>query len=285
MSPVARWRAFNKRLRHARATWHARRMTSVSRIEWTERTWNPTTGCSKVSAGCTHCYAEVMARRLHAMGAPGYARGFDLSLHDKRLSQPILRIAPTVYFVNSMSDLFHKNVPDSFLDRVFQVIRATPQHTYQILTKRARRLPLYFAHRECPENVWLGVSVENRRSGLPRIAELARVPARVRFLSVEPLLEDIGELKLAGIHWVIVGGESGWGARPMRVAWVENVKRQCDTARVPFFFKQWGRYGPDGIARSKGANGRTLAGRTWDAYPRTSGRVNQTSRGSAAGAL
>jgi protein gp37 len=243
-------------------------MTSTSRIEWTERTWNPTTGCTKVSPGCLHCYAEVMARRLHAMGATGYEREFELSVHEGRLSQPLLRRLPTVYFVNSMSDLFHKDVPDTFLDRVFEVIRATPQHTYQILTKRASRLPRYFANRDCPDNAWLGVSVENRRNGVPRIAHLAKVKARVRFLSVEPLLEDIGRLGLAGIHWVIVGGESGHQARPMRPEWVKGVKRQCDAARVAFFFKQWGRFGPDGVARSKGANGRQLAGRTWDAYPK-----------------
>lgn len=243
-------------------------MTSVSRIEWTERTWNPTTGCTKLSAGCTHCYAEVMARRLRAMGANGYSTGFDLALHEGRLSEPLLRRRPTVYFVNSMSDLFHKRVPDSFLDRVFDVIRATPQHTYQILTKRARRLPQYFSTRECPDNAWIGVSVENRRSGVPRIGELVKVPARVRFLSIEPLLEDIGEIDLCGIDWVIVGGESGHQARPMKPEWVKGVKRQCDNARVAFFFKQWGRFGPDGVARSKGVNGRLFAGRTWDAYPK-----------------
>jgi protein gp37 len=242
-------------------------MTSTSRIEWTERTWNPTTGCTKVSAGCTNCYAEVMARRLHAMGTKGYERDFQLALHDGRLEQPLQRREPTVYFVNSMSDLFHRGVADSFLDRVFDVIRATPQHTYQILTKRARRLPQYFARRHCPENAWLGVSVENKRSGVPRIAELRKVAAVVRFLSIEPLLEDVGELDLTDIHWVIVGGESGHRARPMQPQWVESVKQQCDCARVAFFFKQWGKYGPDGVARSKGANGRTLRGRTWDAYP------------------
>jgi protein gp37 len=240
-----------------------------SRIEWTEQTWNPTTGCTKVSDGCTHCYAEVMARRLHGIGTRGYENGFDLALHEFRLAQPLARRVPTIYFVNSMSDLFHKDVPDAFLDRVFDVIRATPRHTYQILTKRARRLPRYFATRVCPENVWLGVSVENKRSGVPRIAELVKVQAHVRFLSVEPLLEDLGPIDLEGIHWVIVGGESGRQARPMRPAWVRNVKRQCDARGVAFFFKQWGRFGPDGIARSKGDNGRKLSGKTWDALPTT----------------
>jgi protein gp37 len=208
-----------------------------------------------------------MARRLHAIGTPGYESGFNLALHEPRLAQPLLRRVPTIYFVNSMSDLFHRDVPDSFLDRVFGIISATPHHTYQILTKRARRLPSYFARRQCPENAWLGVSVENKRSGVPRITELVKVNARVRFLSIEPLLEDVGDIDLTGIHWVIVGGESGHQARRMRPEWVSNVKRQCDSARVAFFFKQWGKFGADGVARSKGANGRELRGRTWDAYP------------------
>ena len=242
-------------------------MATESAIEWTERTWNPTTGCTKVSPGCKHCYAEVMARRLQAMGAPGYDRGFKLALHPYRLEEPRRRKRPTTYFVNSMSDLFHKQVPDDFLDRVFDVISSTPQHTYQVLTKRAERLPEYFARRPCPQNVWLGVSVETKRHGLPRIDLLRQVNARVRFLSVEPLLEDLGEMDLRGIHWVIVGGESGHGARPMAKEWVENVQRQCEAASVAFFFKQWGGWGADGVRRSKKANGRVLAGRTWDAYP------------------
>lgn len=242
-------------------------MGNETGIEWTERTWNPTTGCTKVSPGCKHCYAEVMARRLQAMGAPGYERGFKLAIHPLRLGEPIRRKRPTTYFVNSMSDLFHKQVPDAFLDQVFDVIRATPQHTYQVLTKRAERLPEYFAGRDCPPNVWLGVSVENRRHGVPRIELLRQVDARIRFLSVEPLLADVGELDLRGIHWVIVGGESGHGARPMLPAWVENVKRQCESSGVAFFFKQWGGWGADGVRRSKKANGRELEGRTWDAYP------------------
>ena len=244
-------------------------MSASSRIEWTERTWNPTTGCTKVSPGCVNCYAEVMARRLKAIGVAGYENGFELAIHHNRLEQPLERKRPTVYFVNSMSDLFHKDVPDEFLDKVFDTIRRTPQHTYQILTKRALRLPRYFASRECPRNAWLGVSVENRRKGLPRIDELRKVDARVRFLSVEPLLEDLGPFDLTGISWCIVGGESGHRARPMKPEWVKSVKRQCDRANVPFFFKQWGKYGPDGVGRSKGANGRTLHGRTWDAYPAT----------------
>jgi len=238
----------------------------MSRIEWTEETWNPTTGCTKVSPGCRNCYAEVMARRLHAMGVPGYERNFELTLQPDRLEQPLRRARPVTYFVNSMSDLFHQAVPERFLDAVFDVIQRTPQHTYQILTKRAQRLPEYFATRECPDNVWLGVSVEDRRR-LRRIAPLRAVRAKVRFLSVEPLLEDLGAIDLTGIHWVIVGGESGHRARPMRAEWAENVRRQCDAAGVAFFFKQWGKYGADGVARSKGANGRKLRGRTFDEYP------------------
>lgn len=242
-------------------------MSGNSKIEWTEQTWNPTTGCTKVSPGCKFCYAEVMARRLHAMGAPGYAQGFKLTLHPDRLVQPLRRKKPTVYFVNSMSDLFHEDIPDLFLDQVFAVIRQTRHHTYQILTKRADRLPEYFARRECPANVWLGVSVENRKYGVPRIDYLRQAEAHIRFLSVEPLLEDLGKLDLRDIHWVIVGGESGHQARPMREEWVENVKRQADETGVAFFFKQWGGWGADGVRRHKKANGRRFKGRTWDAWP------------------
>jgi protein gp37 len=165
-----------------------------------------------------------MARRLHAMGAPGYENEFELAILPERLIQPLQRKKPTVYFVNSMSDLFHEDIPDQFLDQVFSIIRQTPQHTCQILTKRADRLPVYFANRNCPENVWLGVSVEDKKYGIPRIDCLRQVDAHIRFLSVEPLLEDLGELNLTDIHWVIVGGESGHHARPMREEWVANVK-------------------------------------------------------------
>ncbi len=240
---------------------------SETKIEWTERTWNPTTGCTKVSPGCKHCYAEVMARRLTAMKASGYENGFKLTIHPKRITQPLERKKPTVYFVNSMSDLFHKDVPDNFIDRIFDVIRETPQHTYQILTKRAERLPKYFSNRDCPENVWLGVSVEDRKFGVPRIEHLRKVNAKIRFLSVEPLLEDLGPLNLTDIHWVIVGGESGHKARPMEESWVENVKHEADKYGAAFFFKQWGKWGADGVKRHKKENGRTFKGRTWDAYP------------------
>lgn len=242
-------------------------MATQSSIEWTEQTWNPTTGCTKVSPGCKNCYAEVMARRLHAMGAAGYENEFKLTLHPQRLEQPIKRKKPTVYFVNSMSDLFHEEVPDEFLDQVFNVIRKTPQHTYQILTKRAERLPGYFNDRSCPDNVWLGVSVEDKQYGVPRIDYLRQVKARIRFLSVEPLLEDVGELDLSEIHWVIVGGESGRKARPMKPEWVANIQHQAEESAVAFFFKQWGRWGVDGVSRGKKANGRLYRGRTWDNYP------------------
>jgi protein gp37 len=242
-------------------------MTTSTAIEWTEQTWNPTTGCTKVSPGCKHCYAETMARRLQAMGARGYENGFEISLLPDRLQQPLRRRKPTTYFVNSMSDLFHEAIDDGFLDAVFDTIQRTPQHTYQILTKRAGRLPLYFGHRPVPPNVWLGVSAEDRAHGLPRIDALRDVPARVRFLSVEPLLEDLGEIELRGIHWVIVGGESGPRARRMDPAWVHQIKRQCDAAGVAFFFKQWGGWGADGNKRSKKANGRQYMGQTWDSMP------------------
>ena len=242
-------------------------MTTQSTIEWTEQTWNPVTGCTKVSPGCKHCYAEVMARRLHAMGTAGYENQFKLTVHESRLEQPLARKKPTTYFVNSMSDLFHEAVPDEFIDRVFNTITATPQHTYQILTKRAVRLPEYFAQRACPPNVWLGVSVEDRRYGVPRIAYLRHVDACVRFLSVEPLLGDLGKINLRGIHWVIVGGESGPRARPMQEKWVASIQTQAEAAGVAFFFKQWGGWGVDGVKRHKKANGREFRGQLWNAYP------------------
>lgn len=242
-------------------------MTTTSKIEWTEQTWNPIVGCTKISAGCKHCYAETMAKRLQAMGTPGYENGFALRLLPERLADPAKRQKPTVYFVNSMSDLFHEKVPESYIQQVFDVIAATPQHSYQILTKRAARLARYFRDRVVPPNVWLGVSVENRRHGVPRIDYLRTVPARIRFLSVEPLLEDVGELDLRDIHWVIVGGESGPKARPMKPEWADAVRRQCAEQEVAFFFKQWGGWGADGKRRAKSKNGRLLNGRTWDEMP------------------
>jgi protein gp37 len=208
-----------------------------------------------------------MARRLQAMGMPGYENGFALRLLPERLADPTKRQKPTVYFVNSMSDLFHEKVPEEYIDQVFGVIDATPQHYYQVLTKRAARLARYFRHRTVPPNVWLGVSVENRRHGVPRIDYLRAIPARIRFLSVEPLLEDLGDLDFSDIHWVIVGGESGPKARPMKPEWAESVRRQCAEQEVAFFFKQWGGWGADGKRRAKSKNGRLLNGRTWDEMP------------------
>lgn len=242
-------------------------MTTTSRIEWTEQTWNPIVGCTKVSAGCKHCYAEVMAKRLKAMGTPGYEKGFALRLIPERLNDPVRRKKPTVYFVNSMSDLFHERVPVDYIDKVFEVIAQTPHHHYQILTKRAERMASYFTSRPVPKNVWLGVSVENKRHGVPRIDFLRKVPAKIRFLSVEPLLEDVGALDLKGIHWVIVGGESGPKARPMKPEWADAVRVQCQKQKVAFFFKQWGGWGADGKKRAKSKNGRLLNGRTWDQMP------------------
>ena len=242
-------------------------MSTNSRIEWTEQTWNPTVGCTKISAGCKHCYAETMAHRLQAMGIPGYDNGFRLRLVPDRLGEPLTRKKPTVYFVNSMSDLFHEKVPFDYIRRVFDVMTEADQHTFQILTKRPGRMARFCRRIEVPGHIWLGTSVENRRHGVPRISTLRQIDAPVRFLSIEPLLEDLGPLDLSGIGWVIVGGESGPGARPMQPAWVDSIKTQCDRARVPFFFKQWGAWGPDGAKRSKKANGRTYQGRVWDAMP------------------
>ncbi len=246
---------------------------SASNIEWTERTWNPVTGCTKVSAGCKRRYAERMALHLQATGAAGYAGGFALTLREDRLGQPLERKKPTLYFVCSMADLFHEAVPDDFIDRVLATIRRTPRHTYLLLTKRAERLPDFFASRSVPTNVWLGVTVEDRRHGLPRVDHLRRVPSRVRFLSVEPLLEDLGPLDLGGIDWVIVGGESGPDARPMWPEWALAVRDPCAAAGAAFPFKQWGTGGADGVHRDKKANGRLLAGRSWDERPESSGTL------------
>lgn len=205
--------------------------------------------------------------RLQAMGTPGYDNGFKLTLLPGRIDEPLKRKKPTVYFVNSMSDVFHEKVPFSYIDRIFHTIERTPQHTYQILTKRAARMAKYFATRQTPPNAWLGVSVENRKYGLPRIDHLRTVDANVRFLSVEPLLESLGEIDLSGIHWVIVGGESGPKARPMQAEWAEEIRLQCEDNDIAFFFKQWGGWGADGKKRAKKDNGRELNGRTWDGMP------------------
>ncbi len=242
-------------------------MSTRTSIEWTEHTWNPTVGCSKVSPGCAHCYAEAMARRLQAMRVKGYENGFRLSLLPDRLEEPLRRKRPTLYFVNSMSDLFHEDIPIDYLCRVLGVIQQAPQHIFQILTKRAERMARFFQGRPPPQNAWLGVTVEDRVHGIPRLECLREVPSCVRFVSAEPLLEDLLEVDLSGIHWAIVGGESGPKARPMKREWVLKLKEQCDDQRVPFFFKQWGGWGADGKKRAKKLNGRLLNGRTWDAVP------------------
>ena len=239
----------------------------ASKIEWTEATWNPTSGCTKISAGCKHCYAESMARRLQAMGTVGYENGFRFNIVPSRLNEPLKKKKPTVYFVNSMSDIFHEKMPLDYLDKIFSVIKQTPHHTYQVLTKRADRMYEYLSQREIPENVWLGVTVENKFDGIPRIDKLRNLDATVLFLSVEPLLEDLGEIDLTNINWVIVGGESGNQARAMDKSWVENVKKQCDANDVAFFFKQWGTWGADKIKRNKKENGKELNGKIWQNYP------------------
>jgi protein gp37 len=242
-------------------------MSTQSRIEWTEQTWNPTIGCTKISPGCKNCYAETMALRLQAMGMRGYENGFRLTLMPERLSEPLQRQKSTVYFVNSMSDLFHEKVPFDYIRQVFDVMSRAPQHTFQVLTKRAGRMAEFCQTTVVPPNVWLGVSVENRKHGVPRISVLREIEASVRFLSIEPLLEPLGEIDLTGIHWAIVGGESGPKARPMKREWVDNIKQQCDQVGVAFFFKQWGTWGADGQRRSKKENGRQYRGKVWDAMP------------------
>ncbi|WP_417363659.1 DUF5131 family protein [Galbibacter sp.] len=237
-----------------------------SKIEWTEATWNPTTGCNKVSAGCKNCYAEVMAKRLQAMGTPGYENGFEFTLMPSRLDAPKKIKKPTKFFVNSMSDLFHEDMPYDYLDKVFRVIEETPRHQYQMLTKRENILKDYFSTRKVPNNVWLGVTVESAKTK-HRIDVLRNIDARIRFLSVEPLIEATGRLNLDNIHWVIVGGESGSKARPMDPEWAIDVQRQCDEQDVAFFFKQWGTWGADGVKRSKKANGRILMGKEWNEEP------------------
>jgi protein gp37 len=234
-----------------------------SRIEWTEMTWNPTTGCTKISAGCKHCYAETMARRLKAMGVRKYARGFCLALHEADLATPLTWTKPRRVFVNSMSDLFHRDVPVSFIHRVFDTMTRCPQHVFQVLTKRAGRLRQLDAVLPWPGNVWMGVSVEDGRQE-PRIDALRETSAAVKFLSIEPLLGPLPALNLEGIDWVIVGGESGARARQMNPSWVADIRDQCSRAKVPFFFKQWG-----GVHKKR--NGRLLDGRTYDEMPLPAG--------------
>jgi protein gp37 len=237
------------------------------KIEWTEQTWNPTAGCSKKSDGCKNCYAETMAKRLQAMGIEGYENGFKFNIVPKRLYDPINRKKPSIFFVNSMSDIFHEEMPQYYLEKIFEVIENTPHHTYQILTKRAERMYKFFSNHDVPKNIWLGVTVENKKEGLPRINFLNKIKASVLFLSVEPLLEDLGYIELDNINWVIVGGESGNRARPMKKEWVLNIKNQCENKKIAFFFKQWGTWGSDMIKRNKKENGKELNGQIWQQYP------------------
>jgi len=238
----------------------------TSKIEWTDATWNPSTGCNKVTAGCKNCYAETMAKRLQAMGASGYENGFDFTLMPERIDLPRKIKKPTKFFVNSMSDLFHEDMPFEFLDKVFNVIAETPHHQYQILTKRENILEDYCRNRKVPKNVWLGVTVENSKTK-NRIDVLRKIDAEIRFLSIEPLIGEVGELDLTNIHWVIVGGESGHKARPMKSEWAIDIQRQCNEQNVSFFFKQWGTWGEDGVKRSKKSNGRILLGKEWNEEP------------------
>jgi protein gp37 len=231
-----------------------------SKIEWTESTWNPLTGCTKISPGCKHCYAERMAKRLHAMGQPNYANGFKLTMHPQALEKPLEWKTPQVIFVNSMSDLFHKDVPLEFVQSVFDVMKRAHWHQFQVLTKRSERLMELSPHLEWTDNIWMGVSVENADYTF-RIDHLRKTGAKIKFLSVEPLLGPIPKMNLKGINWVIVGGESGPGARPLEREWVVDIKNQCVKAKVPFFFKQWG-----GVQKKKA--GRLLDGKTWDQMPK-----------------
>jgi len=239
-------------------------MSEHSKIEWTDATWNPLRGCTKISPGCKHCYAQTFAERFRGVPGHPYEQGFDLRLVPNKLSEPFHWAAPRTVFVNSMSDLFQPEVPDEYIEAVVNVMVKANWHTYQVLTKRSDRLlqllstRLRFASEQ--PHIWWGVSVEDRRYGLPRISHLQSAPAAVRFLSVEPLLEDVGNFDLSGLHWVIVGGESGPGARLMEKGWVERLQRLCEEHEVAFFFKQWG-----GVHKSK--TGRLLNGRTYDEMP------------------
>ena len=240
-------------------------MSLNSQIEWTDATWNPVRGCTKISPGCKHCYAETFAERFRGVKGHPYEQGFDLRLVPAKLTEPFSWRSPKLVFVNSMSDLFHEGVPDDYIEAVCRVMVTARWHTFQVLTKRSARLkqllsgPLRFAAEQ--DHVWWGVSVEDKKYGLPRVDDLRATPACVRFLSIEPLLEDLGAFDLSGISWTIVGGESGPGARRMLEEWVVSVRDQCRDARVPFFFKQWG-----GVRKKK--NGRKLEGKTYDEYPR-----------------
>jgi len=239
-------------------------MSDHSRIEWTDATWNPVRGCTKVSPGCTHCYAETLAERFRGVPGHPFERGFDLRLVPEKLAEPLRWAQPKMIFVNSMSDLFHKDVPDEYILKVAKVMSLANWHVYQILTKRPERMASLLKTKlkdmGMQPHIWWGVSVENRRYGLPRIDILRDTPARVRFLSIEPLLEDLGKINLRGMSWTIVGGESGPGARPIEASWIRDLRDQCMKADVPFFFKQWG-----GVRKSEA--GRHLDGQTYSEFP------------------
>lgn len=238
-------------------------MSTRSNIEWTETTWNPVTGCSKISAGCTHCYAHRMAMRLQAMGLSKYRHGFDVTVHEETLDEPLRWRQPRLVFVNSMSDLFHPAVPASFIQAVFDVMNQAGRHTFQVLTKRPDRARLLDGQVHWTSNIWLGVSIESER-WLGRRELLVDTHAQTKFLSLEPLLGPLPGLELGGVDWVIVGGESGPGARPIHPAWVRSIRDACTQNSVPFFFKQWG-------GAIKKRHGRMLDGRTWDQMPTNPG--------------
>jgi protein gp37 len=239
-------------------------VSANSSIEWTDATWNPVRGCTQISPGCKHCYAKTFAERFEGVPGHAYERGFNLRLVPEKLNEPLKWRTPKKIFVNSMSDLFHPEVPDGYIEEVARVMIEGNWHQYQILTKRAQRLRSLLSTRlrfaTVDRHIWWGVSVEDRKYGIPRIDELRNAPASIRFLSIEPLLEDLGGIDLSGIDWVIVGGESGWGARKLEEGWVQSVLNQCRKQGVRFFFKQWG-----GV--NKKATGRSLNGQTYDELP------------------
>ena len=237
-----------------------------TKIEWTEKVWNPSIGCDKVSAGCKFCYAEVFSKRLNAMGIEDYKDGFVFKILPHRLEEPLRIKKPTKFFVNSMSDLFHEEMPFEYLDKIFDVINKTPQHIYQILTKRDEIMLKYFSNRKVPSNVWLGVSVENS-TFKKRIDSLRKIKAKIRFISFEPLIGSVGEVNLKNIHWAIVGGESGRKARPIKEEWIDEIFVQSKEQEVAFFFKQWGTWGADEVKRNKKANGRVFKGKIWNEFP------------------
>jgi len=240
---------------------------ATTSIEWTEMTWNPTTGCTKISSGCKNCYAEIMTCRLIAMGQKKYAAGFEkVKTHQNTLTIPYTWKSTKLVFVDSMSDLFHKDVPLKFIKQVFRVMNDNPHHTFQVLTKRAERLYELHEKLEWTNNIWMGVTIENK-DVIDRIRYLKKTNAKVKFLSLEPLLGFLKNICLKKIDWVIVGGESGFNARPMNPEWVKNIREQCKQSNVPFFFKQWGAWGEDGIKRNKKENGSLLSGKQWKEMP------------------